>query len=170
MMWVNATSWASLLSLFGWGASATRETFLFTELDGGELRLEVNAEDKTTATLSIAAGIYTHAAIKLNESGTRYTFYVNGVQAESGTFTSALNTADSQAYIGARFYDFAQDYSGLMDEIRVYGVALSNTDILYAYSSPCIATASNFTITATRSADSATILDFTANITGAGYG
>jgi hypothetical protein len=91
---------------FDWGGSATR----------------------WDTTYSPPTNTWTHIAITRNNSGRA--LYVNGglYSSTANAGGTAINTTVALR-IGLNSYDYAYDYNGLMDDVRIYNRALSGQDV-----------------------------------------
>jgi len=88
--WVYPTSWNNI-SGYGhnplWGNNGTYATFGFYN---GALQFTRGAAQTITSTGSISLNTWSHVAVTINQS--TVTFYINGVNAGTGTLTAALGT------------------------------------------------------------------------------
>ena len=80
----------------------------------------------TFGTAPLTVGTWTHLAVTYDGSLVR--FYVNGVQISSSGITGAILGSNSQLQIGGDSV-FGQFFAGLIDEVRIYNVALSATQV-----------------------------------------
>ena len=77
-------------------------------------------------TSTLTKGVWSHLAIAWN--GATAQFYVNGVLVSSGSLSAAITARSNPLRIGADA-DAAQNYQGLLDDVRVYNTALIQTQI-----------------------------------------
>jgi RHS repeat-associated protein len=78
-------------------------------------------------------GVWSHVAFVFDGSANTWHYYLNGVATKSGTFGVAINTATpTSVTIGDRL-DYSQPFSGTIDEVAVYGSALSAAQIAAHY-------------------------------------
>ncbi|NIO16688.1 MAG: hypothetical protein GTN70_06780 [Deltaproteobacteria bacterium] len=89
--------------------------------------------------VSVPAGKWDHLAVTYDGLLNGYIrFYVNGILvATQQSSTSGLTANNSNLHIGASPWPISEDFSGLMDEVRLYNRALSDVEIqmLYAQTS-----------------------------------
>ena len=94
--------------------------------------------DVNVAPMSIAKNISLNVwhQVTVDQNGTAYAIYLDGGLIGSGT-SAAVNNANSSNYIGYDAYTGAF-WSGLIDNVRVYGRSLSSREIwrLYAEEAP----------------------------------
>jgi chitodextrinase len=87
----------------------------------------VGSTDATiVGTAALAVNTWTHLA--LTYDGTALRLYVNGVQVSSQPITGSILTSATPLQIGSDNV-FGQYFAGMIDEVRVYNVALSQTQI-----------------------------------------
>lgn len=81
----------------------------------------------------IAAGSWTHF-VAVNNAGT-LTLYLNGQQVFSGdNFPDVFTSVDTATFgLGVNYWD--TPYNGLLDELRIYDVPLTETDVTALYDS-----------------------------------
>ncbi len=83
---------------------------------------------------SISLNNWQHVAVSYD--GSAVTFYVNGM--ESGTVSYTADPPDSSGHplvIGIRDYDKNRDFDGLINDVIIYGRALTPTEISQIYES-----------------------------------
>ncbi len=81
----------------------------------------------------ISLNTWQHVAAVYNSSGGAVNFYVNGVSAGSGFFTAPPNSNSSVFYIGKGASRTDRQFNGVIDDLRVYNTALSQTAIQNIY-------------------------------------
>ena len=78
------------------------------------------------ATASLATNTWAHLAVTYDGSAVR--MYVNGIQVGSAAKTGSITTSSNPLTIGSDSF-YGQYFQGLIDEVRVYNVALSAAQI-----------------------------------------
>jgi hypothetical protein len=95
------------------------------ETTNGELKFESQGVSEATAAQAIQWGVWQHVAATWN--GTNFLFYINGVaQAVSGSLS--LTNGGVDTILGA-FPGGGSYYQGQMDEVRIWSIARSASDI-----------------------------------------
>ena len=104
---------------------ATGRNYVLRILSGGTLQLGLfNASIQGTT--SVDDGAWHHAAVTYDNTNDSHTLYLDG-QSE-GTLLEAIDTPNSDLAIGASV-DLGNHFAGRIDEVRVWGVARSQTEI-----------------------------------------
>jgi len=85
------------------------------------------------STSSVTSGTRTHVAFVRN--GLQGTFYINGVSAGSVTSTRSVTYTNKSLCLGADIRDFASYFSGTMDLLKIFNVALTSSQISTVYAS-----------------------------------
>ena len=91
---------------------------------GGGIIGAVHAQ--TYGTASLAANTWTHLAVTYD--GTTIRLYVNGTQVSSVAKTGTIATSTNPLTIGSDSF-YGQYFQGLIDDVRVYNIALSATQV-----------------------------------------
>ncbi len=81
---------------------------------------------ETYGTAALAVNTWTHLAVTYDGSALR--LYVNGVQVSSSPKTGAITTSANALQIGGDSV-FGQYFTGMIDEVRVYNIALTAAQI-----------------------------------------
>ncbi|QSR71289.1 DUF6701 domain-containing protein [Aeromonas jandaei] len=94
-----------------------------------------------TTTQTIPLNTWSHIAIRYDMSNTgskRQTIYINGVPVISGNDGSSLRTNTQNLEIGRDYID-SRSFNGRIDEVAIYGSALSDSQIIDLYNQrhPC---------------------------------
>jgi len=79
--------------------------------------------------VSLKAKDWSHVAATFNQAGNLVTFYVNGKKFGERSGGSPANTATGSYNIGYGGYWEAEQYEGLLDEVRIYDNALTEAEI-----------------------------------------
>ena len=78
---------------------------------------------------------WTHLCVTYNKQEQTVTFFVNGREAGSSTYTqSPGDTANDPLYIGLRGYDGRRNFDGLMNEVCLYNRSLDAQEVQQLYS------------------------------------
>lgn len=81
-------------------------------------------------------GAWQHLAMVFSKSLNRLKFFVDGVEAASSTLPTAIIPSDHEISIGSRQLssgDYNLDFSGKIDDMRVYSRALTSRDVAELY-------------------------------------
>lgn len=131
--WIKLSSLSTWARLFDFGTGTETNMFLAPSAGGGVTRFAIkynnSAEQQVNASAGLSTGAWKHVAVTL--SGTTGILYIDGVEVGRNTSVtlkpSSLGTTTLN-YIGKSQY--ADPYlSGLVDEFRIYNVALSPAQI-----------------------------------------
>ncbi|MBX7135011.1 MAG: Ig-like domain-containing protein [Fimbriimonadaceae bacterium] len=109
----------------------------------------------------LSTSAWTHVAATYNGSSLR--FYVNGELAETKSVSGNLVTSDSVLRIGGNSV-WGQYYSGMIDEIRIYNHALSQSAIRTDMNTPVAST--SITLTSVTPANGSTGVSSSTTVTG----
>lgn len=133
-LWMNqpaVTEQATLLSLGNGNdgnqkfilqmGSAGADTYLFTDGINPENNIALSGSQIPTAG-------WHHVAFTF-DGASDWKYYLDGVLTGSGTFPFAINTVTNALEIGSRHDAGTGFYNGSLDDIRVYGRALSETEV-----------------------------------------
>ena len=130
-IYVNASAPSSNLAILDYGlnASGSRNTFMVNSSRGiGFISGGTNANLSSTPSI-IVDNQWTHVAFVL-DNGTGY-MYVNGVQVGTGSLTSVNTpTGNSNMIIGERVSGGSIPFNGRIDEVRIWDVARTQTEIM----------------------------------------
>jgi hypothetical protein len=113
-----------------WGTFATGARFTFCVLWNNAIRLEVSGSG-VSGNIAVNDGNWHHVAGVYNPSASNtISLYVDGVLDVSGNLTVGVNTqASVNLQIGERI-DGARQFDGVIDEVRVWNVARSQSDLM----------------------------------------
>jgi len=117
--------------LIDWGAmSPNGSRFTLNLIGNGRLRIEVGGNG-ITGTTQIANGMWHHVAVTYEHlATTKVKLYIDGVQELAGNFTVSVNTDTTNAIQLGRRNDGVNYYQGEMDEVRIWNVTRTATQIL----------------------------------------
>ena len=129
--WINTTADASSDQkvIVDWGSTGTGARFTMNLLWSNSLRIEV-AGNGISGTTAVNDGQWHHLAVTYDPSSNPTTkLYIDGALETSGNLTVPVNTtANSTLYIGRR-QDNVKYFDGDIDEVRIWNVARSQTEI-----------------------------------------
>jgi glucuronoarabinoxylan endo-1,4-beta-xylanase len=137
--WVRLTSTANWTRIFDFGHNTTRYMFL-TPQNGSSTRLRFaistnssGSEQQITGASALAVGAWQHVAVTLN--GNTGILYLNGVAVGTNaamTLRPATLGVTTNNFLGRS--QWSDPYlNGLLDEFRIYSVALSASEIAATY-------------------------------------
>jgi glucose/arabinose dehydrogenase/chitodextrinase len=140
-MWINPMGGASDQVVLGklWNATWTSPYYQYgVELQQGALTpvFEFGTSSGTqeaTMGQALPVGIWSHLAITYN--GNLVRFYLNGNLVSTATITSTLTARDNQLLIGSDARP-GQYFNGTLDDLRIYGRELTQTDVQTDMSTP----------------------------------
>jgi len=138
-VWVKLNSTANWSRIFDFGANTATNMYL-TPQNGSNARLRFSittngagGERQITGSSSLATGVWNHVAVTLN--GSNGVLYLNGISVGTnlGVNVKPLHLGNtSNNYLGKSQY--SDPYlNGLIDEFRIYTVALSAPEIAATY-------------------------------------
>jgi hypothetical protein len=127
--WINPA-----VSQSGWRTIVQRQVdayFLNASHDTGALRPSGGAHvgggvSWISGPSASPVGSWTHVA--LTYSGSQLVLFVNGVQVASAAVSGAIQASSSPLWIGGN-QPYGEYFAGLIDDVRVYNRALSQTEI-----------------------------------------
>jgi hypothetical protein len=131
--WVYLDAVASWQRVFDFGTGTNNYMFLTTSA-GGKVRFAIRTpsvgEQQITGTAALPIGAWTHVAVTL--SGSTGTLYVNGAAVATNTamtLTPSSLGATTQNWLGRSQFSADPYLNGVIDDVRIYGAALSATQI-----------------------------------------
>jgi subtilisin-like proprotein convertase family protein len=124
--WVNqaVNTGAQIVIQKRLGTGATGYTMY---LSTGKVAIRTNSSTRLTGATTIPTNAWTHIAATYNSSTNVFVVYVNGVADGTVTTASAAPVADSDSLRFAA--GFNSPFNGMMDEIRVWNVERSASEI-----------------------------------------
>lgn len=142
---VQPASGESKVLISKWNTTGSQQSFYFSHTRpgvGGNRQLSLNLssngsnDTRVSVNATVSNGVWTNAVVVYSASAGSATFYVNGVQVgstQTGLPTSIFDsTADFQV---SGHSGTTGMVDGLVDEVRVWNVAKSASDILASYNS-----------------------------------
>lgn len=115
--------------LVDWGTMPIGNRFTLNIIAFGKLRIEIGGNGFNSVA-SIADGVWHHVAVTYDNSATtKAQLYIDGVADASGNFTVTMNTNSTGPIIIGRRNDATSYFDGQMDEVRVWNVARTSTEI-----------------------------------------
>ncbi len=127
--WIKTTYVASQQVITDWGAMTTGQRFTFNMI-GGKLRCEIGGQGVTGPT-TISDNNWHHVAITFNNSSSpKFRLYADGsLEASFNLSNVTMNTATTNSFqIGERV-DGANNFAGVIDEVRVWNYDRSASEI-----------------------------------------
>lgn len=108
------------------GVSGGPGFFIGTAPDG---TLRVTDQVLSTGLAAPAVGTFAHYALAVDAAANVSRFYVNGTLVGSVNFAIATGLSGSNTRFGRQFDPFTEFFNGVMDDVRIYGNALSANEI-----------------------------------------
>jgi hypothetical protein len=134
-LWIETTSLASIQTVLSAGTYLVDELILFGSVTAGsavnQLRLFNRADGEILVGSDIRSTGWRHIALTRN--GTTYTLYLDGASNASATKAGAIGAGLN---IGAAPFEsggYRYFYSGNIDEVRIYNVALTADEVKQLY-------------------------------------
>ena len=131
-MWVKPNSFQTFDALYtydGWVSGCIHDQFI----NGGTLRFSVNGNNPTDVdTGGFTAGAWCHVVVVYDSSAKTTTLFKNGAVVNSQTYSVAVAANLGAAHIGV-WSGGPRAYDGLIDEVAIYGGALSVDRVLAHY-------------------------------------
>jgi Concanavalin A-like lectin/glucanases superfamily len=128
--WIYISGSSGVRTIIGGGSN-----FPQLRVDATTNILDLLKEDTVsvgTSTAAVPTGAWTHVVLTY-ASGGNYTFYINGVSSGSGTYGGSFTNTGID--IGANGTNTTEYFSGDMDEVGVWNVALTSTQVTALYNS-----------------------------------
>lgn len=125
--WMNASTTGAFMNPFASGTATNGQTFNIKVTPTGHLGfMGFNDDNYPSSGRQIADGTWHHVAISYN--GVTLTAYIDGIV--EWTANKNLNTVGSNNFLGRSNHAGAEQfYNGSLDEVRVWNVALTQTQI-----------------------------------------
>lgn len=133
--WIKADSLGTWARIFDFGTDTTNRMFMTLKDNGGVIRFAAlpqgGQEEVLTGPAYPASGAWQHVAVVISEN--TYSLYLNGIQVSRisniQNFPSAMGETTSN-FIGKSQYTADPYFDGKMDDFRIYGRALSASDLI----------------------------------------
>jgi Concanavalin A-like lectin/glucanases superfamily/HYDIN/CFA65/VesB-like, Ig-like domain len=124
--WINPVDWNGNRRVLQKGANDDQYRLL---AEGGVFKFDVSGVGAIMTALP-TVNVWTHVAGTYD--GATLRLYVNGVEAVSAAATTPMPATSDPLFIGAKGAAGAagDHFSGVLDEVRLYGRALSQTEIM----------------------------------------
>lgn len=125
--WMNASTTGAFMNPFASGTATNGQTFNIKVTPTGHLGfMGFNDDNYPSSGRQIADGTWHHVAISYN--GVTLTAYIDGIV--EWTANKNLNTVGANNFLGRSNHAGAEQfYNGSLDEVRVWNVALTQTQI-----------------------------------------
>jgi len=142
MAWIKPSSYpdSTYNGIFAYGQmSCTGHGSLLSIKNDGRLSSAFWCDDAFQTTGPVAPlNTWSHVAVTY-DGGTKMSFYMNGQWVQDSNVSTPANTLDGAVRIGSTD-DYGRGFNGLIDEVAVYGRALTPQEISTWYSSSSIVT------------------------------
>jgi hypothetical protein len=127
--WIKTGLSTSQEVITSWGTMSPNGSRFTFNLIAGKLRIEIGGQGYTAPTV-IADNQWHHVAVVYDPTATtKYKLYVDGTLDGQSNLTVNINTAGTTGmYIGVRT-DLVNNFTGWIDEVRVWDVARTQTEI-----------------------------------------
>ena len=135
--WIKTSSSISTQQvILDWGQmSPNGSRFTLNMISFGKVRIEVGGNG-FNSTQSIADGNWHHIAITYdNNAATKFKMYIDGMLETSQNTTVAVNTSATGGFQIGRRNDAINYFDGIIDEVRVWNVVRTQTEIQAAMNS-----------------------------------
>ena len=135
--WIKtSTNIATQQVLVDWGTmSPNGSRFTLNVIYNGKLRIEVGGNG-FHGTTNIADGNWHHVAVTYNHTATtKFILYIDGAIEATGNTTVAVNTSASGGFQIGRRNDAINYFDGIIDEVRVWNVVRTQSEIQAAMNS-----------------------------------
>nr|WP_321406503.1 LamG-like jellyroll fold domain-containing protein [uncultured Carboxylicivirga sp.] len=132
-VWIKPDALDTWSRVWDFGVNTSYNMFFTPKSGDGYARFAIKAggsEQQITTTSTIQGDMWTHIAV--TQSGTTAKLYINGLLAGSNS-AMTIHPSDlgysTQNYLGKSQYDDPM-YTGILDELRIYSEALSQTQVV----------------------------------------
>ncbi len=126
--WIKRSASSSNMCILDYGANVIYSRNTFNVGGSGNLSFISGGANFSSGTTTIPVGVWTHVAFVLN-SGTGY-LYINGVQVGTASISNVNTpTTGTNLRIGNRVTGGSIPFKGTIDEVRVWNVARTQTQI-----------------------------------------
>jgi hypothetical protein len=128
--WIKTTSSiAAQQVILDWGNMNIGERFTLNMINFGRIRIEVGGNGFNSSQ-SIADGNWHHIAITYDHAASlKFNMYIDGVLEANQNTTVAVNTGAASALQIGRRNDMTNYFNGSIDEVRIWNVARTPTEI-----------------------------------------
>lgn len=133
-LWFNSSSISTQQCI--WNGRTTTGKAVGIFLIGSKLR--VDDDNQTTCSTTLESNKWYHLAVTWKYGGNKIT-YLNGVQDSSVAASSTLSKSNTKASLGRSSTDSLSTsnyFQGMMSDFRIYGKALSQSDVKALYNNP----------------------------------
>lgn len=142
-LWMNQTTIGDQATLVSMGNSssgnqkfifqvgtAASSTYLFTDGINGANNVTISGDEIPSV------GNWHHVALTFDGTNA-WSYYLDGSLAKSGVFPDAINTVTNAIEIGSRHDAVNGFFEGMLDDVRIYNVALNGTQIANLAAEEC---------------------------------
>ncbi len=141
-LWTNPGGYNNWISPAGWKFAPSSGGYILIDEGGaggtGNWRAVFNpsgASESAAISGAISQNQWNHLAMTWNASGTTYTImlYVNGIFSTSTTWTGTPTSSIGPFYFGTAGQSANNDYTGSIDDLRVYSRTLGAAEVQALY-------------------------------------
>ncbi len=139
--WIKPTSLSGFNVILAKGLSSSNMNYYFAT-NNATFRLEYSADAGTpfkasSGSLSLQTHTWQHAAVSYDSVAKQVAFYLNGAEVGRVAASATLPLANSNALtLGHGPYGNSEDWSGGLDDIRLYGRVLNGAEIMQLAAPP----------------------------------
>ena len=125
----NPSSGGTQKVICDWGDMATGSRFTLNLLQNNSVRIEVGGSG-LVGSIAVNDGIWHHIAVVYDTNATyKFTLYIDGLLDTAGNLPTAVNTLSTNSMVIGRRIDGVNFFNGSIDEVRVYNVARTISQI-----------------------------------------
>ena len=131
--WINSSTTSGRMEILAFGNNVGNQGAVLLVQDA-KLRFDLAGIAGTNSTTSVADSTWHHVAVTYNQSTDVASLYIDGVAAETHTFTgAALNIASGAANIGVSLDNAASPFNGKIDDVRIWNTLRTANEIADSY-------------------------------------
>jgi hypothetical protein len=132
-MWFNVSSWASAASSdFLWTGGGTRITNLTLTGSNGLMFDLWNSGSNIVSTTGLSENVWYNLVITRSKTA-GMVLYINGASVDTNSFTGNAGSLSSQDSLGTYWNNTRNNFTGKIDQVRIYDAALSAANVTTLY-------------------------------------
>jgi hypothetical protein len=132
-MWFNVSSWASAASSdFLWTGGGTRITNLTLTGSNGLMFDLWNSGSNIVSTTGLSENVWYNLVITRSKTA-GMVLYINGASVDTNSFTGNAGSLSSQDSLGTYWNNTRNNFTGKIDQVRIYDAALSAANVTALY-------------------------------------
>ncbi len=132
-MWFNVSSWASGASTdFLWTGGGTRITNLTLTGSNGLMFDLWNSGSNIVSTTGLSENVWYNLVITRSKTA-GMVLYINGASVDTNSFTGNAGSLSSQDSLGTYWNNTRNNFTGKIDQVRIYDSALSAANVTTLY-------------------------------------